>query len=88
MKIFKSEVTRRWFNFFLVQFICFVLQNEEYTNICDKNFFRKHRKAVKWPYGLLVNCLSLNSGTKKKKFFLIRKITTIHLQNTIHLEKQ
>ena len=47
MKIFKSEVTKRWFNFFLVQFIRFVLQNEEYTNICDKKFFRKHRKAVK-----------------------------------------
>ena len=30
-----------------VQFICFVLQNEKYTNVRGKKNFRKHRKAAK-----------------------------------------
>ena len=51
--------------------LCFKTKNT--AIYVKKNFFRKHRKAAKWPYGLLVNCLPLNSGTKKKFFFLSEK---------------
>ena len=73
----KQNMTETRVQFSSVQFICFVLQTKKYNNICHKNFFRKHRKAAKLPYSLLVNCLPLNSGTKKLFFsfffFFIRK---------------
>ena len=62
-------------------FICFVLQNEKYTNICEKKF-SKAQEGSKMTIRSSSQCLPLNSGTKKKKkkIFFYQKNTAVHLQ--------
>ena len=65
-------------------FICFVLQNKKYTNICEKKF----SKAQEGSKMTIRSSSQLPPSIQWKKNFFIRKTQQYTYKNTVHLEKQ